>query len=124
MSKPDPGRHAPQEIDAYLEPLPDDVRASLERVRSIIHETAPDCTERVSYKIPIFRLGKDLVGLSAQKNHCALHTMSPPLMQAMAEALQGVKCSGATVHFTPGSPLAEELIKHIVQARMKEIGYL
>lgn len=122
MSKADTSRHAPEEIDAYLAALPDDIRSALERVRGIIRETAPECTERVSYQIPIFRLGKDLVGISAQKHHCALHSMSPPLMKAMAEALKGVKVSGATIHFTPEAPLPRELIEKIVRARMQEIG--
>jgi uncharacterized protein YdhG (YjbR/CyaY superfamily) len=98
MSKPKPSRHAPEEIDAYLADLPDEVRASLERVRGIVRAAAPECTERVSYGIPIFRLGKDLVGLSAQKNHCSLHSMSPALMKTMAGELKVVKVSGATVH--------------------------
>jgi uncharacterized protein YdhG (YjbR/CyaY superfamily) len=120
--KADTSRHAPQEIDAYLEPLPDGVRSALERVRSIVRAAAPNCTERVSYGIPIFRLRKDLVGISAQKTHCALHTMSAPLVKAMAEELEGVKVSGATVHFTPESPLPEELIRQIVGERVKELG--
>jgi uncharacterized protein YdhG (YjbR/CyaY superfamily) len=123
MSRADPSRQAPEEIDAYLEALPDDVRSTLERVRSIIRETAPDCTERVSYQIPIFRLRKDLVGISAQKNHCALHSMSPPLMKAMAEELKGVKVSGATIHFTPEKPLSRGLIEKILRERMKESGF-
>jgi uncharacterized protein YdhG (YjbR/CyaY superfamily) len=105
MSKADTSRHAPEEIDAYLAALPDDVRASLERVRSIVRKTAPECTERVSYGIPVLRLRKDLVGMSAQKNHCSLHSMSPRLMKAMAEELKGVRVSGATLHFTPEDPL-------------------
>ncbi len=123
MSKADTSRHAPEEIDAYLEVLPYDVRSALERVRSIIRETAPECTERVSYKIPIFRLRRDLVGMSAQKNHCALHSMSPPLVKAMAEELKGVEVSGATIHFTPENPLSRELIEKIVRERMKESGF-
>ncbi len=123
MSKADTSRHASEEIDAYLEVLPYDVRSALERVRSIIRETAPECTERVSYKIPIFRLRRDLVGMSAQKNHCALHSMSPPLVKAMAEELKGVEVSGATIHFTPENPLSRELIEKIVRERMKESGF-
>ena len=123
MSKSDASRHAPEEIDAYLAALPDDIQSSLERVRSIIRETAPECTERVSYKIPIFRLRKDLVGMSAQKHHCSLHSMSPSLMKAMAEELKGVKVSGATIHFTPENPLPGELVERIVRKPMKEVGY-
>lgn len=122
MSKMDPSRHAPGEIDAYLAPLPDDVRSALERIRSIVRDLAPECTERVSYGIPIFRLKKDLVGMSAQKNHGSLHSMSPPLMKTMAEELTGVEASGATIHFTPETPLSRELIEKIVRARMKESG--
>ena len=123
MSKANPSRHATEEIDAYLAALPDDVRSSLERVRSIIREIAPECTERVSYGIPIFRLHKDLVGISAQKNHCSLHSMSPSLMKAMAEELKGVKVSGATIHFTPENPLPKELLESIIRERMKEAGF-
>ena len=123
MSKSDASRHAPEEIDAYLAALPDDVSASLERLRSIVRETAPKCSERVSYKIPIFRLRKDLVGISAQKNHCSLHSMSPSLMKAMDEELKDVKVSGATIHFTPENPLPKELVERIVRERMREVGY-
>jgi uncharacterized protein YdhG (YjbR/CyaY superfamily) len=124
MSKAKPSRHAPEEIDAYLAELPDEVRSSLERMRGIIREVAPESTERVSYGIPIFRLGKDLVGLSAQKDHCSLHSMSPVLMKTMAEELkgEGVRVSGATVHFTPEDPLPRDLVERIVRARIKELG--
>lgn len=120
-SNPKPGRHAPDEIDAYLAGQPDDVRAALERVRAIIRAAAPDCTERVSYQIPIFRVGRDLVGLSAQTNHCALHTMSPRLMQTLADELQGVTVSGATIHFTPDDPLPQALIETVLRARLQEL---
>ena len=122
MSRTDASRQAPEEVDGYLAALPDDVRASLERVRDIVRETAPDSTERISYGIPIFRLRKDLVGMSAQTNHCSLHTMSPPLMDAMADELKDVKVSGATIHFTHRAPLPGKLVERIVRERIKEAG--
>jgi uncharacterized protein YdhG (YjbR/CyaY superfamily) len=122
MSRPKTSRHAPEEIDAYLEPLPDDVRSALERLRGIIREAAPEATERVSYGIPIFRLRRDLVGLSAQKDHCSLHSMSPALMAAMAGDLRGVEVSGATIHFMPDDPLPRDLVERIVRERMRETG--
>jgi uncharacterized protein YdhG (YjbR/CyaY superfamily) len=122
MGKPKPSRHAPDEVDAYLAAFPDDVRAGLDRIRSIVHATAPGCTERVSYGIPIFRLQQDLVGMSAAKDHCSLHSMSPALLQAMAGELQGVKVAGATLHFTPDNPLPEALVARIVRARMQATG--
>ena len=122
MAKPKPSRHAPEEVDAYLEALVEDRRVALERLRRIIIETAPECTERVSYGIPIFRLQADLVGLSAQKNHCSLHSMSPPLMEAMAKELAGFEVSGATIHFAPDRPLTRELVVGIIRARIEEVN--
>jgi uncharacterized protein YdhG (YjbR/CyaY superfamily) len=122
MAKTGASRHAPHEIDTYLEPLPDDVQAALQRVREVIRETAPACTERVSYGIPIFRLTKDLVGISAHKNHCSLHTMSPDLTETMVDELKGLKVSGATIHFTPKRPLPRELVEKIVRERTQELG--
>ena len=121
MSKAKPSRHAPQEIDAHVKDLAEERHAALERLRRIIRETAPGCTERVSCEIPVFRLRVELVGLSAQKNHCSLHNMSPPLMQTMANELVGFKVSGATIHFTPDKPRPRELVERIVRERMKEI---
>jgi uncharacterized protein YdhG (YjbR/CyaY superfamily) len=94
----------------------------LERVRNIIREAAPGCTERVSYRIPIFRLQKDLVGLSAHKHHCSLHTMSPDLTKAMAVELEGFEVSGATVHFTPEKPLPRDVVEGIVRKRIADLG--
>jgi uncharacterized protein YdhG (YjbR/CyaY superfamily) len=122
MPKAKTSRHAPQDVDAYLAELSEDVRSALERVRGLIREAAPECTERVSYGIPIFRLNKDLVGISAQRDHCSLHSMSPPLMGAMAEELKGFRVSGATVHFSPEVPLPTALVQRIVQERLRELG--
>jgi uncharacterized protein YdhG (YjbR/CyaY superfamily) len=122
VGKVKPSRHAPEEVDAYLKALPDDSRSALERLRGIIKETATECTERVSYGIPIFRLRRDLVGISAQKSHCSLHSMSPPLIETMAKELRGLRVSGATIHFTPKDPLPRELIQQIVRERMVESG--
>lgn len=121
-SKNDPSRHAPGEMDAYLEALPDDLRSALEQVRAIVRDIVPGCTERVSYGVPIFRLGKDLVGMSAQTDRCALHSMSPALMKVMAGDLKGIRVSGATIHFTPQTPLSRALVERIVRERMKELG--
>jgi uncharacterized protein YdhG (YjbR/CyaY superfamily) len=98
-------------VDAYLAALPEDVRAALETVRRIIRETVPDCTERVSYGIPMFRQKKDLVGLSAQKNHCSLHCTSSVPLETYADKLQGFKVSGYTIQFTPGTPLPRNWLK-------------
>jgi uncharacterized protein YdhG (YjbR/CyaY superfamily) len=122
MKEKGPSRNSPEEVDGYLSKLPEDHRSLLEDLRSIIHETVPDVKERVSYRIPIFRTEKDLVGISSSKDHCSLHTMSHSVVDTLKEELKEMDVSGATIHFFPESPPDRELIRKLVKARIEELG--
>ncbi len=124
MSKSGPNRQAPAEVDEYLAAQAEDFRATLEQLRAIIKATAPDCTERVSYKIPIFRLQKDFVAISAAKKHCALHTMSKAIPIAMKDELKaaGIWISGTTFHIKPGTELPTALLEKALQSRLAELA--
>ena len=123
MSKPDPSRHAPQEIDEYLAAQAPEYRATLEQLRAIIKAVAPDCTERVSYKIPIFRLKKDFVALSVAKRHCGFHTMSKAIPVSMKDELKaaGIGISGTTLHIRPGIDLPVSLVEKVLRRRLAEV---
>jgi uncharacterized protein YdhG (YjbR/CyaY superfamily) len=122
MASEQPDRNAPEEVDAYLAALPEDQRAALQRVRELIHAIAPACTERVSYRIPVFRLRRDLVALSAHTRHVSFHTLSPRLAEVIHAEFLAVTVSGATIQFTPGRPLPQEVLERVVRARMEVAG--
>ena len=92
-------------------------------MRAIIKRVAPDSTERVSYRIPIFRLGKDFVAISAAKQHIGFHTMSKAIPVAMKDELkaQGIWISGTTLHIKPGRELPVDLIEKALRARLAEL---
>jgi uncharacterized protein YdhG (YjbR/CyaY superfamily) len=119
-----PAEDFPTTVDEYLATVPQDVRKALQKLRRTIKSIVPEAEERIAYRIPIFRLQRDLVGFSAQTNPqkrlCSFYTMSPPLVKAMKKDLQDYKVSGATIHFTPNKPLPAALVKKIVHARVKE----
>lgn len=123
MSEPGPNRHAPQEVDEYLAAQAPEARATLEWLRALINAAAPACTERVSYRIPIFRLRMDYVALSVAKSHCALHTMSKAIPVAMKGELKaaGIGTSGTTLHFEPGADLPVSLVERVLRARLAEV---
>jgi uncharacterized protein YdhG (YjbR/CyaY superfamily) len=117
----------PTTVDEYLATLPNDVRKVLQKLRHSIKSIVPEAEERIAYRIPIFRLQRDLVGFSAQTNPqkrrlCSFYTMSPPLAKAMKKDLQDYEVSGATIHFTPEKPMPAALVKKIVRARVKELS--
>jgi uncharacterized protein YdhG (YjbR/CyaY superfamily) len=101
--------------------LPNDEKTELQRIRDIILSTIPDINERISYKICVFSVKKDLIGFASQKNHLSFYIMSPKLVSNMKKDLQGLKLSGATIYFTPQEPLSKQLIQKILKARLKEI---
>lgn len=112
----------PEEVDAYLAEMPADIRAALEQLRAVIRAAAPEATERVSYKVAVFRQQGSLVGFGAppSKRHCSLFVMSPPLMARMKDELAGYEVSGATIHFQPDEPLPAALVTRLVRARIAE----
>ena len=59
-------------IDDYLALQPEKVRESLENVRQIIRETAPEAEELISYGIPAYKYHGLLVFFAGYKKHCSL----------------------------------------------------
>lgn len=120
MSRPDPNRHTPLEIDEYLGAPAPEFRATLEQLRAIVKGIAPDCTERVSYKAPIFRLKEDFVAISAAKNHCSLHTMSKAISVARKDELKaaGILTSGTTLRSRTGIDVPRSLVEKVLRARL------
>ena len=114
-----------ESVDSYLSALPEEVRAALEKLRKIIKAAAPETTEVVSYRVPIFKhQGHPLVGFGATKNHCSFFVMSssmiPKLARMRTGELKRYDVSGATIHFTPDKPLPAALVTKLVKARIAE----
>ena len=112
-------------VDGYLSALPEEVRAALEKLRKIIKAAAPDTTEVISYRIPVFKhQGRPLVGFGAAKNHCSFFTMSSSMILKLARMrareLKGYDVSGATIHFTPDKALLAVLVTKLVKERIAE----
>jgi len=112
-------------VDDYLNSVPKDVRAALNKLRKTIKAAAPKTVEVISYMIPIFKhQGHHLVGYGAAKHGCSFYVMSsrmiPKLARARAAELKGYKVSGATIHFTPEKPLPVALVRKLVKARIQE----
>jgi len=109
-------------IDEALSKLPADQRAALEFLRKLILSVMPDAEEVISYGVPMFkRNGRGVISMSAKKDYCSLHLMSPPLAKAMEKELKPY-VKGVTLHFKPDKPLPASLVKKIVKSRIKEMS--
>ncbi len=111
----------PRTHEEYLATVNAEQRASLERLRRITRDTAPEAVECISYQLPAFRLhGKLLVGYGAARKHCALYLMGATTVGDHAEELRGYDTSKGTIRFKAGGPLPDDLVRRLVQTRMAE----
>jgi uncharacterized protein YdhG (YjbR/CyaY superfamily) len=121
MMKARMGRPKPKTIDEYLEPLSEDKRAALQRLRTIIRAAVPGAEECICYSLPAFRLkGKMLAAFGASANHCAYYPMSGATVAAHKDELKRFDTSKGTIRFQPDRPLPAALVRKLVKARIAE----
>jgi uncharacterized protein YdhG (YjbR/CyaY superfamily) len=110
------------DIDAYLDGLPDDQRSALQDLRESIAAAAPAAEEGYSYGAPAFRYrDRPLVCYSAAKAHLSFFPMSPEVIEAHRAQLGDWSTSKGTIRFTPDHPLPAALVARLVEARIAEL---
>ena len=108
-----------RDIDAYIAEFPEEVQALLQKLRSVIRQTAPGATEAISYGIPTFRLYGSLVHFAGYKNHIGFYPGAAPLM-VFKEKLGSYKTSKGTVQFPITEPIPFDLVTEIVLFRVQQ----
>jgi len=121
MKKAEPGAKsaAVKTVDEYMEALPDNARATLEKIRKAIRAAAPRATEGISYQMPMYKQNGMLIGFAAFKNHCSIFP-GPGAIDRHKSELKGYETSKGTVRFPMGKPLPAALVKTIVKERIAE----
>ena len=109
----------PQTVDDYLAAVPEQARATLEKIRKTIKAVAPQATEVISYQIPMFKQHGMLVGFAAFKGHCSLFPGSKA-METYKDELKAYETSKGTIRFPIGKPLPAALVKKLVKTRIAE----
>jgi uncharacterized protein YdhG (YjbR/CyaY superfamily) len=110
----------PETVDQYLEALPPEERAALEKVREAIRSAAPEAEEKISYRIPMYTHHGHLVGFAAFKNHCSLFVTDSEVPERFEKELEPFRINHTTIQFTVDEPLPTALVKRIVKARVAE----
>ena len=106
----------PIDVDAYLNALPEDQKSALAHLRQLIKTTALKAEEVISYGMPAYKYHGMLVYFAAFKAHCSLFAVNN---DAFHEELENYKTSKGTIQFTPEKPIPDDLVKRIIQFRMR-----
>ena len=106
-------------IDEYIALYPEEIQKKLQEIRSVIKETAPDATEKISYQMPTFFLKGNLVHFAAYKNHIGFYPV-PSGIEKFKEELSHFKGAKGSVQFPIEKPMPLDLIRRIVLFRVEE----
>ena len=101
-------------IDAYIADFPDDVQASMQKVRATIRKAAPRAEEAIKYQIPTFVLNGNLIHFAGYKNHIGLYPGTRAI-EEFKDELTGYKLAKGTVQFPLDKPVPVGLISKITK---------
>ena len=104
----------PQTIEEYIAAQDESVRPRLERLRDVIHEAIPDAEETISWSMPTFRKGKNLIHFAAFKKHIGLYP-GGEATAVFAEKLTDFNVSKGAIRLPHDRELPEELITEIAK---------
>jgi len=108
-------------IDAYIADFSSDIQELLNQMRTTIKKAAPKAEEAISYGMPTFKLGGNLVHFAAAKNHIGFYP-APSGVIAFEDELKKNKFeySKGAIQFPIDRKLPLTLVSNITKFRVKE----
>ena len=101
-------------IDQYIEEQDDTVKPYLNEVRQILHTALPETQEKISWSMPTFWKGRNIIHFAASKKHLGLYP-GGEATTVFADRLAGFDVSKGTIRFSYNNPLPKELITDIAR---------
>ena len=111
---------APETIAEYIREQPEEVQPVLRMIQETIREAIPDAKEKISWSMPTFWKGRNLIQFAASQKHIGLYP-GPEAVEAFADRLEGYPTSKGTIRLPLNQPMPLELIADI--ARWCEATY-
>ena len=112
----------PANIDEYIATQSEDLQPILIKVRETIRTVAPDASERISWQMPTFWQGENLIHFCAHKNHLGIHPGALDRFPSeLTERLAAYKTSKGAIQFPYDKPIDYELIADITRWRVSAI---
>ncbi|MDR0820904.1 MAG: DUF1801 domain-containing protein [Oscillospiraceae bacterium] len=104
----------PKTIDEYIAAQTEDIQPRLREVYAVIKAALPNTTEKISYQMPTFWNGRNLIHFAAFKKHIGLYP-GGEATAVFAEKLTDYKTSKGGIRLPNNKPLPLELIAEIAQ---------
>lgn len=107
-------------VDEYIAAFPPNVQRILQELRKVIKDAAPNALECISYQMPSYKQNRYLMSFAAWKNHIGLYVATNSVIEELKKELAPYKVSKVTIKLPLDGPMPFDLVKKIVQLRLKE----
>ena len=104
----------PKTIDEYISFQDEKIRPMLEEIRGVISTAIPEAEERISWSMPTYWKGRNIVHFAAFKTHLGIYPGDEAVAE-FEEELKDFDVSKGTIRLPYDEPLPKDLIQKIAK---------
>ena len=105
-------------ISDYINEQDEAIRPRLLQVYNAIRTAIPDAEECISWQMPTFRKGRNIIHFAAYKKHIGIYPGSE-MVEEFADKLNGYKTSKGAIQFPHDQEIPLDLIAQIAKRSYK-----
>ena len=109
----------PKTVEEYIEAQEETVRPRLREIRDILRKALPEAEECISWSMPTYRKGRNIIHFAAAKKHIGIYP-GGEATTVFAEELAGMDVSKGTIRLPHDQEIPAALIDKIARWCYKE----
>ncbi|MBR4763859.1 MAG: DUF1801 domain-containing protein [Lachnospiraceae bacterium] len=109
----------PKTVEEYIETQEETVRPRLREIRDILRKALPEAEECISWSMPTYRKGRNIIHFAAAKKHIGIYP-GGEATTVFAEELAGMDVSKGTIRLPHDQEIPASLIDKIARWCYKE----
>lgn len=109
----------PKTVEEYIETQEETVRPRLREIRDILRKALPEAEECISWSMPTYRKGRNIIHFAAAKKHIGIYP-GGEATTVFAEELAGMDVSKGTIRLPHDQEIPAALIDKIARWCYKE----
>lgn len=109
----------PETVEEYIETQEETVRPRLREIRDILRKALPEAEECISWSMPTYRKGRNIIHFAAAKKHIGIYP-GGEATTVFAEELAGMDVSKGTIRLPHDQEIPASLIDKIARWCYKE----
>lgn len=108
----------PTTVDEYITHAPEEFQPKMRQLQTLIKETAPAATEKLSYGMPYYSYLGRLIYFGYWKQHLGIYAM-PTSMVGYEDELKQYQTGKATLQVPWDQKLPTSLIQKLIRAQVR-----